>query len=155
MIDDIERAMGRTVRKVRTEAIVPISKSDADDWQRQTTVDVFKYLANDMKNRGRPYIKCIQWEWQRILVWIPRTTYARGLTAQLMFVAVPMPGEPKFTRTRSPAKQGDIQVWTERKHYLFSFNGAKGEQLFSSWKKSLLNDKASRARLGLSGETDA
>ena len=155
MIDDIERAMGRTVRKVRAEAIVPISRHDAADWQRATTVDVFKYLANDMKNRGRPYIKCVQWEGYRILLWIPNTIYLRGLTAQLMFVALPMQGEAKFTLTRTPVKQGDIQVWTSTKEYLFSFNGAKGEQLFNEWRTSILNDKASRARLGLSGDKHA
>lgn len=155
MIDDIERAIGRTVRKVRSEAIVVISKHEADDWLRSTTVDVFKYLANDMKNRGRPYIKCVQWEYRRILMWMPNTTYARGLTAQLMFVAMPMTGKPTFTSTRSSPKQGDLQVWTDKKHYLFSFNDEKGEKLFNSWREFVLNDKASRARLGLSGEKNA
>lgn len=154
MIDDIERAMGRTVRRVRSEAIVLISRHDAHNWEVSTTVDVWKYLTNDMKNRGRPYIRCVEWDFNRIFVFVPNGGYMEGLIAQLLFTAKPMPGECKLTRTKMPAPSGPLQVWAEPNRWVFGFNGNEGKALFNNWKEFVTTDKASRIRLGLKGDVD-
>lgn len=154
MIDDIEQAMGRTVRKVRNEGIVPISRHDAQNWLQSTTVDVFKYLENDMSRRGRPYIKCVLWDYNMILVSVPNAAYTQGLVTQLLFAAVVNPNQlntkKKWTFQRVP-----LQVWKSPKTDTFMFYGDDGMKLFNEWKEFVTTDKASRARLGLSGAKNA
>jgi hypothetical protein len=154
MIDDIERAIGRTVRLVRSEAIVLISRYDATQWYQATTVDVWKYLENDMKKRGRAYVRCVQHEYNRILVFVPPGGYMEGLIAQLLFTAKPMPGPFVNTKTKISPKSTALQVWNSPKGWVFSFNNGEGEKLFDDWKKFVTTDKASRIRLGLKGEVD-
>jgi len=153
MLEDLEGQMGRAVRRVRTEGIVVIEKDTAQSWLDRTTIDVFKYLYNDMKLRGRPYIKCVRITYRRVVVWVPNSTYTSGLTTNLMFVANPMTGEPNFFGRRIPAEVGALQVWRTNKFHIFSFNGQEGDKLFKDWKEFVTTDKASMTRLGIKKET--
>jgi hypothetical protein len=150
MIEELEGALGRTVRKVRNEAIVVIDKDTYKRWLELTTIDIFKYLYADMKRRGRPYIKCVRVTYRRIVIWVPTGAYTSGLTTNLFIVATPMAGEPNFFGRRIPAEVGKLQVWRTPKFDVFSFNGSEGDELYKEWVAFVTTDKPSRIRLGLS-----
>lgn len=159
-----EEEVNKVFAELKEKGIVLLDSTNVSRIFEMTKLDIYKEMEAWCKRVNRPYVKCAQASYSRIVVAINGTGRERQLVSQLLFVAEPLKPSTGYSRkskkyvTQTPDLfAGDgyetpsqpVSSWVTPRTISIMFQDAEGKRQFEEWYHFTTTDRMQRFYLGL------
>lgn len=167
-LESDQGVFAETLAQLRSHGIVLLDNNVVQEMFRTYNINLYKMCEDKCRAWNRPYIKCVQTGWKRIVVSVTGTGQARGLVANLLMTAEEIKPSTKMVKRKNGLSKVEVidtpdpiantgmelstayvRSWVTARTVTVLFQHDKGLEMFRGWQEFCRTDRMQRLYLGL------